>query len=207
MHTCVDQYNANKATNGNGGLKWIQKGGGYYGEDHQEAERRRLSIGLNKRGRLYRARPRLTFIEQFLGRFCDQRRAFAPSRVQRDFLAEDEAVEQERLRIGVVGRQTRRAIEMPDILQPRGIDAGHRAEAAASSERAPYPGSPVRPPCPPYSCAPNIARSAPSGVPVRSRHRGWSVFRSRQCVRCSSFAACRRAAPRDRETAGRSRPW
>jgi len=32
MHTCVDQYRANKATNGNGGLKWIQKGGGYYSE-------------------------------------------------------------------------------------------------------------------------------------------------------------------------------
>lgn len=32
MHTCVDQYNANKTTNGNGGLKWIQKGGGYYSE-------------------------------------------------------------------------------------------------------------------------------------------------------------------------------
>ena len=32
MHTCVDQYNANKATNGNGGLKWIMKGGGYYSE-------------------------------------------------------------------------------------------------------------------------------------------------------------------------------
>ncbi len=32
MHTCVDQYNANKAANGNGGLKWIQKGGGYYSE-------------------------------------------------------------------------------------------------------------------------------------------------------------------------------
>ena len=32
MHTCVDQYNANKAGNGNGGLKWIQKGGGYYSE-------------------------------------------------------------------------------------------------------------------------------------------------------------------------------
>ena len=32
MHTCVDQYNANKATNGNGGLKWIQKGGGYWRE-------------------------------------------------------------------------------------------------------------------------------------------------------------------------------
>ena len=32
MHTCVDQYNANKASGGNGGLKWIQKGGGYYSE-------------------------------------------------------------------------------------------------------------------------------------------------------------------------------
>jgi hypothetical protein len=32
MHTCLDQYNANKASNGNGGLKWIQKGGGYYSE-------------------------------------------------------------------------------------------------------------------------------------------------------------------------------
>lgn len=31
-HTCLDQYNANKATNANGGLKWIQKGGGYYSE-------------------------------------------------------------------------------------------------------------------------------------------------------------------------------
>jgi hypothetical protein len=32
MHTCLDQYNANKANNGNGGMKWIQKGGGYYSE-------------------------------------------------------------------------------------------------------------------------------------------------------------------------------
>lgn len=32
MHTCVDQYNANKAGNANGGMKWIQKGGGYYSE-------------------------------------------------------------------------------------------------------------------------------------------------------------------------------
>jgi hypothetical protein len=32
MHTCVDQYNANKATNANGGAKWIEKGGGYYSE-------------------------------------------------------------------------------------------------------------------------------------------------------------------------------
>ncbi len=30
--TCLDQYNANKANNANGGLKWIQKGGGYYSE-------------------------------------------------------------------------------------------------------------------------------------------------------------------------------
>lgn len=32
MHTCRDQYQANKATNGNGGLKWIMKGGGYYSQ-------------------------------------------------------------------------------------------------------------------------------------------------------------------------------
>jgi hypothetical protein len=32
MKTCVDQYNANKASGGNGGLKWIQKGGGYYSQ-------------------------------------------------------------------------------------------------------------------------------------------------------------------------------
>jgi hypothetical protein len=32
MHTCVDQYHANQATGGNAGLKWIQKGGGYWSE-------------------------------------------------------------------------------------------------------------------------------------------------------------------------------
>lgn len=32
QHTCLDQYNSNKATNGNGGMKWIMKGGGYYSE-------------------------------------------------------------------------------------------------------------------------------------------------------------------------------
>jgi hypothetical protein len=32
LHTCADQYKANKATNANGGLQWIQKGGGYYSE-------------------------------------------------------------------------------------------------------------------------------------------------------------------------------
>ena len=30
LHTCLDQYNANKAAHANGGLEWIQKGGGYY---------------------------------------------------------------------------------------------------------------------------------------------------------------------------------
>lgn len=30
MHTCLDQYKINKAKNALGGLKWIQKGGGYY---------------------------------------------------------------------------------------------------------------------------------------------------------------------------------
>jgi hypothetical protein len=32
MHTCLDQYNANKANNGNGGMRWIERGGGYYSE-------------------------------------------------------------------------------------------------------------------------------------------------------------------------------
>ena len=32
LKTCSDQYNANKAVNANGGLKWIQKGGGYWRE-------------------------------------------------------------------------------------------------------------------------------------------------------------------------------
>jgi hypothetical protein len=30
--TCADQFTANKATNANGGMKWIDKDGGYYGE-------------------------------------------------------------------------------------------------------------------------------------------------------------------------------
>ncbi len=32
MHTCRDQYQANKVSSANGGLHWIQKGGGYYSE-------------------------------------------------------------------------------------------------------------------------------------------------------------------------------
>jgi len=30
--TCADQFNANKATNANDGMKWIEKSGGYYSE-------------------------------------------------------------------------------------------------------------------------------------------------------------------------------
>lgn len=32
MHTCRDQYNVNKTTGSNGGLRWIQTGGGYYSQ-------------------------------------------------------------------------------------------------------------------------------------------------------------------------------
>jgi hypothetical protein len=30
MHTCLDQYKANKASNSLAGMTWIKKGGGYY---------------------------------------------------------------------------------------------------------------------------------------------------------------------------------
>jgi hypothetical protein len=39
MLTCLDQYKANKASNDNGSLKWIQKGGGYYSECNQRLSR------------------------------------------------------------------------------------------------------------------------------------------------------------------------
>jgi hypothetical protein len=32
MHTCRDQYSVNKTTKSNGGLRWIQTGGGYYSQ-------------------------------------------------------------------------------------------------------------------------------------------------------------------------------
>jgi hypothetical protein len=53
MQTCLDQYNANKVTNGNGGLKWIQKGGGYYTAEG-------LSLTRSKRARR-RRHPRESF--------------------------------------------------------------------------------------------------------------------------------------------------
>lgn len=40
MHTCLDQYRANKAAGGNGSLKWIQKGGGYYSECNKRLSER-----------------------------------------------------------------------------------------------------------------------------------------------------------------------
>ncbi|MGB6936466.1 MAG: hypothetical protein WBE14_07160 [Xanthobacteraceae bacterium] len=39
MLTCLDQYHTNKANNGNGGLRWIQKGGGYYSECNKRLKR------------------------------------------------------------------------------------------------------------------------------------------------------------------------
>jgi hypothetical protein len=36
MLTCLDQYKANKASNANAGLKWIEKGGGYYSECNKQ---------------------------------------------------------------------------------------------------------------------------------------------------------------------------
>ena len=32
MHTCADQWKANKSANTTGGMKWIEKGGGYWPE-------------------------------------------------------------------------------------------------------------------------------------------------------------------------------
>jgi hypothetical protein len=32
IHTCSDQWKANKASNANGGLQWVQPGGGYWPE-------------------------------------------------------------------------------------------------------------------------------------------------------------------------------
>ena len=40
LHTCVDQYNANKAQNANGGMKWIEEGGGYWSECNKRLKSR-----------------------------------------------------------------------------------------------------------------------------------------------------------------------
>ena len=43
LKTCSDQYKANKATYANGGLKWIQNGGGYWSECNKHLKRSRSS--------------------------------------------------------------------------------------------------------------------------------------------------------------------
>jgi 2-hydroxychromene-2-carboxylate isomerase len=72
--------------------------------------------------------PRSGFlVEQFLGRFGDQLRALARTAFEeQQALAEDEAIKQEGLRVGLLGCETRRAVELADVLQPRGVDACDR---------------------------------------------------------------------------------
>lgn len=44
MHTCLDQYNANKTNNGNGGMHWIEKGGGYYSECNRRMKEKPMPV-------------------------------------------------------------------------------------------------------------------------------------------------------------------
>jgi serine protease Do len=52
MHTCLDQYNANKLNNANGGLYWIQRGGGYYTECNQHLALPQISAPVPPRPRV-----------------------------------------------------------------------------------------------------------------------------------------------------------
>ncbi len=62
--------------------------------------------------------------EQLVGRLGQQLRALARAAFEKQqALAEDKAVEQEGLCIGLLSGQAGGAIELSDILQPRGIDA------------------------------------------------------------------------------------
>ena len=91
---------------------------------HQEAEGR--GLGCKRRGRGRMLRPRLHPAQQCFGRLRHQLRALARAAFEKQqALAEHEAVEQERLRIGFLRHQAGGAIELPDILQPRRIDARH----------------------------------------------------------------------------------
>src|SRR5881394_1722896 len=59
-------------------------------------------------------------LNQLAGRLRHELRALARAPFQeQQALAEDEAVEQERLRVGFLGLQSGGAIELPDIFQPR----------------------------------------------------------------------------------------
>jgi hypothetical protein len=92
MHTCLDQYKANQATNANGGLKWIQKGGGYYSECNKQlrgwtdltaavARTRRRSSRWGRR-----LRPSDRHIE-LVSTFADQAVIVAAAAKRRDFIA------------------------------------------------------------------------------------------------------------------------
>ena len=66
-------------------------------------------------------------VDQFLRRLRDQLRPLARAAFEKQqALAEDEAIEQERLRVGFLMGHAGCAIQMRDVLQSRGIDAGHR---------------------------------------------------------------------------------
>jgi hypothetical protein len=51
MHTCLDQYRLNKASNANGDLKWVQKGGGYYSECKRRLKSATKGPGVPQPGR------------------------------------------------------------------------------------------------------------------------------------------------------------
>ena len=68
-----------------------------------------------------------------------------PAFEEQQALAEDEAVEQERLRVGFLRRQARGAIEMPDIPQPGDIDARHGGDKSLATLEAKYGPLPVTP--------------------------------------------------------------
>ncbi len=51
MHTCLDQYRLNKASNANGDLKWVEKGGGYYSECNRRLKSVKKGPGVPERGR------------------------------------------------------------------------------------------------------------------------------------------------------------
>jgi len=87
-------------------------------------------------------RPRSIFLlEQLLGRSCDQLRALSRALLEKKkTLAEDEAVEQERLRVRRFRRKPGGAVEFCDVLQPRGIDACNRTRRRLVGPR-PLPGS------------------------------------------------------------------
>src|SRR4029079_8343602 len=92
----------------------------------QEAEGRRVSgTEVSTRPAFAPAAFSFLVLDQLAGRFRHQLRA-PPLTLfeEQQALAEDEAVEQERLRIGFLARKACGAIELADILQPCGVNAG-----------------------------------------------------------------------------------